>query len=53
MQEMRVQSLGEEDPLEKEMPTHSSIVAWKISQTEGLSGLQSMGQQKNRTQLSD
>ena len=34
MQEMQVQSLGEEDPLEKEMATHSSILAWKIPWTE-------------------
>ena len=43
MQEMRVQSLGQEDPLEQEMATHSSILAWKIPQTEKLGGLQSMG----------
>ena len=34
MQEIRVQSLGWEDPLEKEMATHSSIFAWKIPRTE-------------------
>ena len=34
MQEMRVQSLGQEDPLEKDMATHSSILAWEISWTE-------------------
>ena len=34
MQEMRVQSLGQEDPLEKGMATHSSILAWRIPQTE-------------------
>ena len=34
MQETRVQSLGQEDPLEKEMATHSSILAWEISWTE-------------------
>ena len=34
MQEMRVQSLGQEDPLEKEMATHSSILAWEIPWTE-------------------
>ena len=38
-QEMRVQSLGQEDPLEKEMATHSSILAWKILRTEEPSGL--------------
>ena len=40
-----VQSLGWEDPLEKEMATHSSILAWKIPWTEELGGLQSMGSQ--------
>ena len=39
---MWVQSLGQEDPLEKEMATHSSILAWKIPWTEELHGLQSM-----------
>ena len=43
MQEMQVQSLAEEDPLEKEMATHSSILAWKIPGTEEPSRLQSMG----------
>ena len=43
MQEVRVQSLGWEDPLEKEMATHSSILSWNISWTEEPSGLQSMG----------
>ena len=42
MQEIWVQSLGWEDPLEKEMATCSSILAWKIPWTEGPSGLQSM-----------
>ena len=37
-QEMRVQSLGWEDPLEKEMATYSSVLAWKISRTEELGG---------------
>ena len=46
VQETRVQSLGWEDPLEKEMETHSSIVAWKISWTEEPGGLQSMGSQR-------
>ena len=45
MQETQVQSLGWEDPLEKEMTTHSSILAWKIPWTEELGGLQSMGLQ--------
>ena len=39
-------SLGQEDPLEKEMATHSSILAWKIPWTEELAGLQSMGWQR-------
>ena len=39
MQETRVQFLGLEDPLEKEMATHSSILAWKIPWTEDPSGL--------------
>ena len=43
MQEIRVQSLGWEDLLEKEMATHSSIVAWKILWTEEPGGLQFMG----------
>ena len=40
---MWVRSLGQEDPLEKEMATHSSILAWKIPWTEESGGLQSMG----------
>ena len=43
MQETQVQSLGWEDPLEKEMATHSSILAWRIPWAEDPSGLQSMG----------
>ena len=43
MWETRVQSLGWEDPLEKEMATHSSILAWKIPWIEELDGLQSTG----------
>ena len=46
MQETCVQSLGQEDPLEKEMVTHSGILAWEISWTEEPGGLQSMGLQK-------
>ena len=46
MQETRVQSLGQEDPLEKEMATHASTVAWKIPWTEEPGGLQSMGSHK-------
>ena len=43
IQETQVQSLGQEDPLEKEMATHSSILAWRISRTEEPGGLLSMG----------
>ena len=43
-----VQSLGWEDPLEKEMATHSSILAWRIPWTEEPAGLQSMGSQRVR-----
>ena len=43
MQETWVPSLGQEDPLEKEMATHSSTIAWKISWTEEPGRLQSMG----------
>ena len=43
MQEIWVRSLGQEDPPEKEMATHSSILAWRIPQTEEPGGLQSMG----------
>ena len=46
MQDMWVQFLGWEDPLEEKMATHSSILAWKIPWTEETSGLQSMGQQR-------
>ena len=46
VQETQVQSLGWEDPLEKEMATHSTILAWKISWTETPGGLQSMGSQR-------
>ena len=48
VQETWVRSLGWEDPLEKEMETHSSILAWKISWTEEPGGLQSMGPQRVR-----
>ena len=47
MQEMRVQFLGQEDPLEKEMATYSSILAWGIIWREEPGGLQSMGKPKN------
>ena len=46
MREAWVQSLGQEDPLEKEMATHSSTLAWKIPWTEELDRLQSMGSQR-------
>ena len=48
MQETWVQSLGQEVPLEKEMVTHSSILAWRIPWTEELGKLQSMGLQRVR-----
>ena len=53
MQEIQVQSLGQEDPLKKEMATHTSILAWEIPKTEEPSRLWSMGSQKSWTQLSD
>ena len=46
IQETQVQSLGWEDPLEKGMATHSSILAWRVPQTEEPGGLQSMGLQR-------
>ena len=46
MQEIRVRSLDREDPLGKEMATHSSILAWEIPWTEEPGGLQSTGSQK-------
>ena len=46
IQETQVPSLGQEDPLEKEMATHSRILAWEISQTEETGGLQSVGPQR-------
>ena len=46
IQETQVQSLGQEDLLEKEMVTHSSTLAWKIPRTEEPSRLQSMGSQR-------
>ena len=49
MQETQVQSLGWEDPLKKEMATHSSTLAWKIPWTEEPGRLQSMGLQKSQT----
>ena len=53
MRETRVQSLGWEALLEKEMATHSSILAWKIPWVEEPGRLRSMGLQRVRTQLSD
>ena len=50
---MWIQSLDQEDPLEKEMATHSSILAWEILWTEEPGGLQSMGLQKGQTQLTN
>ena len=46
MWENWVRSLGQEDPLEKEMAAHSSILAWRVLWTEELGGLQSMGSQR-------
>ena len=48
MRETQVQSLGQEDPLEKEMATHSSTLAWKIPLTEEHGRLQFMGSQRVR-----
>ena len=53
MQETQVRYLGWEHPLEKEMATHCSILAWEIPWTEKPGSLQSMGLQKSRTQLSN
>ena len=49
----QVPSLVGEDPLEKEMATHSGILAWEIPGTEEPGGLQSMGSQKSQTRLRD
>ena len=46
IQEIWVQSLGREDPLEREMATYSSILAWELPWTEESGGLQSMGSQR-------
>ena len=48
MQETQVQTLGWEDPLEKEMPIHSTMLAWRIPWIEENGGLQSMGLQRVR-----
>ena len=53
MEKMWVQSLDQEDPLEKEMATRSSILAWKIPWTEEPGRLQSMLSQKSQTRLTD
>ena len=53
MQKTRVQSLSQEDPLEKGMAPHSSILAWRIPWIEEPGTLLSMGSQKSQTQLSD
>ena len=52
VQETSIRPLSREDPLEKEMATHSSILAWRIPWTEEPGGLQSMGSQ-SQTRLSD
>ena len=52
-EETRVQSLGWEDPLEKEKATYSRILAWEISWTEEPGGLETVSSQKSWTQLSD
>ena len=48
---MHVQSLGQEDPLEKEMATHSNTLTWEIPWTEELGGLQPLGSQRVRPDL--
>ena len=50
---MQVLSLGREDPLEKEMAAHSSILAWEIPWTEELGSYSPLGLQKSQTQLRD
>ena len=49
-QETQVRFLGQEDPLEKAVATHSSILAWRIPWTDKPGGLQSVGSQSNRTE---
>ena len=51
MKETQVQSLGQEDPLEEEVATHSSIVAWKIPWTNEPGGLKVLGISKSQTWL--
>ena len=53
MQETWIQSLGSEDPLEKEMATHSSILAWEIPWTEEPGGLQSTGLQESQSDMTE
>ena len=53
MRETQVQFLGREDPLEKEMATHSSILVWEIPWTEKSGGLQSNEVAKSQTRLSE
>ena len=53
VQDMWVPSLGREDPLEKELATHSSILAWESPWAEEPGRLQSIGSQKSQTQLGD
>ena len=53
MQETQIRPLGWEDPLEEEMATYSSILAWKIPWTEEPGGIQPMGSQKNWKRRSD
>ena len=53
MQEMWVGSLGQEEPLEKEMATHSSILAWEIPWMEEPGGYSLWGSQKSQTQFSE
>ena len=53
MQETWVRSLGREDPLEEDVATHSSILAWKIPWTEESGGLPSIGSLKSWTRLDD
>ena len=48
---MQVRSLGQEDPLDEEMTTHSSVLAWRIPGTEDPGGLQSMGHKEQDMQL--
>ena len=52
LQETQVRFLGQEDPLKKEMATHSSILVWEIPWTEEPSGLQSMVSKNSQMQLS-